>query len=184
LKPRISSCASRLTRPRPARTQVNTPQELGSLDLFVVPTGSFKLLYGLVILRHARRRLVSVDVSFIPTAQWIAGQVTDAFPWDEAPRYLIRDRDCAYGHAYTRRVRALAIRDGITITARPKGRRKTATKHWRRTRADPFAESWPPVESWLVAEPNITAKELMVRLTSSFPISIPRARNSGACSDA
>lgn len=65
---------------------------IASLDLFVVRTISFKLLYGLVILRHARRRLVRIGVTNNPTAEWIAGQVTDAFPWDEAPRHLIRDR--------------------------------------------------------------------------------------------
>jgi hypothetical protein len=67
-----------------------------------VRTVSFKLLYGLVILRHTRRRLVSIGVTSNPTAEWIAGQVTDAFPWDEAPRHLIRDRDGAFGSAYTR----------------------------------------------------------------------------------
>jgi transposase InsO family protein len=82
-----------------------------SLDLFVVRTISFKLLYGLVILRHARRRLVTIKVTSNPTAEWIAGQVTDAFPWDEAPRYLIRDRDGAFGPAYTGRIRAMRIRD-------------------------------------------------------------------------
>jgi hypothetical protein len=66
---------------------------IASLDLFVVRTISFKLLYGLVILRHARRRLVTISVTSNPTAAWIAGQVTDAFPWDEAPHHLIRDRD-------------------------------------------------------------------------------------------
>ena len=66
---------------------------IASIDLFVVRTISFKLLYGLVILRHARRRLVSINVTNNPTAEWIAGQVTDAFPRDEAPRHLIRDRD-------------------------------------------------------------------------------------------
>ena len=70
---------------------------IASIDLFVVRTISFKLLYGLVILRHARRRLVSISVTNNPTAEWIAGQVTDAFPWDEAPRHLIRDRDGAFG---------------------------------------------------------------------------------------
>ena len=74
-------------------------------------TISFKLLYGLVVLRHARRRLVTIGVTSNPTAEWIAGQVTDAFPWDEAPRHLIRDRDGAYGPAYTRRIRAMGIRD-------------------------------------------------------------------------
>ena len=84
---------------------------IASIDLFVVRTISFKLLYGLVILRHARRRLVSISVTSNPTAEWIAGQVTDAFPWDEAPRHLIRDRDGAFGPAYTRRIRAMGIRD-------------------------------------------------------------------------
>jgi transposase InsO family protein len=84
---------------------------IASLDLFVVRTISFKLLYGLVILRHARRRLVSISVTNNPTAQWIAGQVTDAFPWDEAPRHLLRDNDGVFGHAYTRRIRAMRIRD-------------------------------------------------------------------------
>ena len=60
---------------------------IASLDLFVVRTISFKLLYGLVILGHARRRLVTISITSNPTAEWIAGQVTDAFPWDEAPRH-------------------------------------------------------------------------------------------------
>ena len=92
---------------------------IASLDLFVVRTISFKLLYGLVILRHARRRLVSISVTSNPTAEWIAGQVTDAFPWDEAPRHLIRDRDGAFGSAYTRRIRAMEIRDHPTAPRSP-----------------------------------------------------------------
>jgi transposase InsO family protein len=84
---------------------------IASIDLFVVRTISFKLLYGLVILRRARRRLVTISVTNNPTAEWIAGQVTDAFPWDEAPRHLIRDRDRAFGPAFTRRIRAMGIRD-------------------------------------------------------------------------
>src|SRR6266436_4677627 len=92
---------------------------IASLDLFVVRTISFKLLYGLVILRHARRRLVTVNVTSTPTAEWIAGQVTDAFPWDEAPRHLIRDRDGAFGPAYTHRIRATGIRDHPTAPRSP-----------------------------------------------------------------
>jgi transposase InsO family protein len=84
---------------------------IASVDLFVVHTISFKLLYGLVILRHARRRLVRIAVTSNPTAEWIAGQVTEAFPWNEAPSHLIRDRDGAFGPAYTRRIRAMGIRD-------------------------------------------------------------------------
>jgi transposase InsO family protein len=92
---------------------------IASLDLFVVRTISFKLLYGLVILRHARRRLVTIAVTANPTDQWLAGQVTDAFPWDEAPRHLIRDRDSAFGPAYIRRVRAMRIRDHPTAPRSP-----------------------------------------------------------------
>jgi len=92
---------------------------IASLDLFVVRTISFKLLYGLVILRHARRRLVTIAVTANPTDQWLAGLVTDAFPWDEAPRHLIRDRDSAFGPAYIRRVRAMRIRDHPTAPRSP-----------------------------------------------------------------
>jgi len=92
---------------------------IASLDLFVVRTISFKRLYGLVILRHARRRLVTISVTSNPTAEWIAGQVTDAFPWDEAPRHLIRDRDGAFGPAYTHRIRAMGIRDHPTAPRSP-----------------------------------------------------------------
>jgi hypothetical protein len=84
---------------------------IASIDLFVVRTISFRLVYGLVILRHARRRVVRIAVTSNPTAEWIAGQVTEAFPWDEAPPHLIRDRDGAFGPAYTRRIRAMGIRD-------------------------------------------------------------------------
>ena len=77
----------------------------------MVRTVSFKLLYGLVILRHARRWLVTIGVTSNPTATWLAGQRTDTFPWDEAPRHLLRDRDGAFGPAYTQRIRAMGIRD-------------------------------------------------------------------------
>ena len=78
-----------------------------------------ELLYCLVILLHARRRLVAISVTSNPTAEWIASQVTDAFPWDEAPRHLIRDRDGAFGPAYTRRIRAMGIRDHPTAPRSP-----------------------------------------------------------------
>jgi transposase InsO family protein len=97
----------------------NHADGIASLDLFVVRTISFKLLYGLVILRHARRRLVAIGVTSNPTAEWIAGQVTDAFPWDEAPRYLIRDRDGVFGPAYTHRIRTMGIRDHPTASRSP-----------------------------------------------------------------
>jgi transposase InsO family protein len=81
------------------------------MDLFVVPTLSFGLLYGLVIVRLDRRELVWVGTTTNPTAEWIARQVTEAFPWDEAPRYLIRDQDGVYGAPVRRRPAAMYIRD-------------------------------------------------------------------------
>jgi transposase InsO family protein len=97
----------------------NNAVGIASIDLFLVRTISFRLRYGLVILRHARRRLVTINVTSNPTAEWIAGQVTDAFPWDEAPRQLIRDRDGAYGPTYSRRVCAMGIRDRPTAPRSP-----------------------------------------------------------------
>jgi transposase InsO family protein len=89
----------------------NQAAGIAAMDIFVVPTISFRLLYVLVILRHDRRRLVSVGVTAHPTAEWLARQVTEAFPWDEAPPYLLRDRDGAYGEVFKRRLRAMGIRD-------------------------------------------------------------------------
>jgi transposase InsO family protein len=73
----------------------------------------------LVILRHERRRLISLSVTANPTAEWIARQITDAFSWDEAPDYLIRDRDACYGHAVTKRLAATGIRDHPTAARSP-----------------------------------------------------------------
>src|SRR6266511_6147671 len=70
-----------------------------AVDLFVVPTIGFDLLYVLVIVRLERRDLVWINVTPNPTAEWMARQITEAFPWNEAPRYLIRDRDRVYGVA-------------------------------------------------------------------------------------
>jgi transposase InsO family protein len=88
----------------------HTPQ-MAAMDLFVVPTIGFVQLYVLVIVRLARRELAWNNVTRQPTAEWIAQQITEAFPWNEAPRYLIRDQDGIYGAAVTRRLRAMGIRD-------------------------------------------------------------------------
>ena len=120
-----STVARYMTRRRGQPPRVGRPScaiaPLGSRlsSLFVVRTISFKLRYGLVILRHACRRLVSVSVTNNPTSEWIASQVTDAFPWDEGPRHLIRDRDGAFGPTYTRRIRAMRIRDHPTAPSSP-----------------------------------------------------------------
>jgi transposase InsO family protein len=90
-----------------------------AMDFLIVPTASFKLLFVLVILRHQRRRLISLSVTTNPTAEWIAHQITEAFPWSEAPEHLIRDRDGSYGHAVTRRLAAMGIRDHPTAARSP-----------------------------------------------------------------
>jgi hypothetical protein len=91
---------------------------IAAMDFLVVPTIGFRLLYALVILRHDRRQIVSIGVTDHPTGQWVARQIADAFPWDEVPSYLIRDRDAAYGHAVRRRLQAMGIRDRPTAPDR------------------------------------------------------------------
>src|SRR6202140_5560927 len=84
-----------------------------------IPTIGFKLLYGFVIVRIDRRDLVWINVTTNPTAEWIARQITEAFPWDGAPGYMIRDRDRIYGSLVTRRLRTMGIRDKPTAPASP-----------------------------------------------------------------
>ena len=77
----------------------------------VVPTLTFDLLFVFLVLGHGRRRLLWFEVTRHPTAEWLARQITEAFPWVTAPAYLVRDNDRAYGHVFTSRVRAMGIRD-------------------------------------------------------------------------
>jgi transposase InsO family protein len=93
--------------------------DIAAMDLFVVPTIGFDLLYAFVIVRLDRRDLVWINVTTKPTAEWIARQITEAFPWNDAPKYLIRDRDCIYGVVVTRRLRAMGIRDKPIAPASP-----------------------------------------------------------------
>src|SRR6202045_4945570 len=97
----------------------NHAPEIPAMDLFVVPTIGFDLLYAFVIIRLGRRDLVWINVTANPTAEWVARQITEAFPWDEAPHYLIRDRDRIYGSVVTRRLRAMGIRNKPTAPASP-----------------------------------------------------------------
>ena len=97
----------------------NHAPDIAAMDLFVVPTIGFKLLYGFVIVRLSRRDLVWINVTTNPTAEWIAHQITEAFPRNEGPRYLVRDRDRIYGAVVTRRLRAMGIRDKPTAPASP-----------------------------------------------------------------
>jgi transposase InsO family protein len=89
----------------------NHANGIAAADLFVVPTIGFKLLYCLFILDHGRRKLVHHAVTAHPTAEWIAQQIVEAFPWDGAPEYFLRDHDAVYGEVVKRRLRGLGIRD-------------------------------------------------------------------------
>lgn len=90
-----------------------------SIDLFVVPTISFQLLYGLLILKHGRREIICLSATMHPSAEWISRQLTEAFGWEEGPCYLVRDRDSVYGEVFTRRLRAMGIRDRPTAPRSP-----------------------------------------------------------------
>jgi transposase InsO family protein len=89
----------------------NHANGIASMDLFLVPTISFRLLYGLLILRHSRRELLWLGVTAHPSAEWIARQLIEAYGWQQSPRFIIRDRDRVYGDAFLRRLRAMGIRD-------------------------------------------------------------------------
>jgi transposase InsO family protein len=97
----------------------NHAPDIAAIDLFVVRTIGFKLLYGLAIVHLERRRLVWTNVTTNPTSEWIARQITEAFPWDQAPSYLIRDRDSSYGGIVRKRIRAMGIRDRPTAARSP-----------------------------------------------------------------
>jgi transposase InsO family protein len=97
----------------------NHADGIAAMDLFVVPTISFRLLYGLLIMRHGRRQILWFGVTTHPTAEWIANQLTQACGWKQIPRYLIRDRDGAYGEMFMRRLRSIGIRDRPTSPRSP-----------------------------------------------------------------
>ena len=97
----------------------NHADGIAAMDLFVVPTISFRLLYGLLIVGHGRRQILWFGVTAHPTAEWIANQITEACAWEQAPRYLIRDRDGAYGEVFIRRLRSMGIRDRPTSPRSP-----------------------------------------------------------------
>src|SRR6202790_3173241 len=97
----------------------NHAPDIAAMDFFVVPTIGFDLLYAFVIVRIDRRDLVWINVTKNPTAEWVARQITEAFPWNEAPGYMIRDRDRIYGTIVTRRLHAMGIRDKPTSPASP-----------------------------------------------------------------
>ena len=120
-----TTVAKYMVRPRRPPSQgwktflQNHADGIASMDLFVVPTISFRVLYGFLILRHSRRDILWLGVTAHPSAEWIARQLTEAYGWQPTPRYIVRDRDCVYGDAFLRRLRAMGIRDRPTAARSP-----------------------------------------------------------------
>ncbi len=93
--------------------------DIAAIDFFVVSTVRFRLLYCLIVLRHDRRRVVHFNVTAHPTARWTAQQVIEAFPFNESPRFLIRDRDAIYGVDFRERVKHMGIEEVVIAYRSP-----------------------------------------------------------------
>jgi putative transposase len=97
----------------------NHMPDIAAIDFLVVATVSFRLLYCFVVLRHERRRVVHFNVTPYPTARWTGQQIAEAFPYDEAPRFLIRDRDGVYGRDFRERIKHLGIEEVVIAFRSP-----------------------------------------------------------------
>ena len=97
----------------------NHVPDLVSVDFFTVPTATFRVLFVFLVLRHDRRRIVHVNVTEHPTAAWTAQQIRNAFPWDTAPRFLLRDRDGTYGAAVRTCLEAMEIDEVLAAPRSP-----------------------------------------------------------------
>ena len=97
----------------------NHVKQLVSVDFFLVPTVSFRVLFVFLVLAHERRRVLLFNVTEHPTAEWTAEQLMQAFPWDTAPRYLIRDRDRIYSEAFRRQAASMDIGEVLTAPRSP-----------------------------------------------------------------
>lgn len=92
----------------------NHMPDMASIDFMVVPTIRFRMLYVFVVLSHVQRRVLHFNVTANPTAEWTAQQIVEAFPWDTAPKYLLRDRDSIYGEKFKERVHGMNIKNVMT----------------------------------------------------------------------
>ena len=97
----------------------NHVRDLVSIDFFTVPTVTFNVLFVFVVLAHDRRRVVHFNVTESPGARWTAQKIVEAFPWDTAPRFLLRDRDSTYGYEFTSRVDHMGIKQVKTAPRSP-----------------------------------------------------------------
>jgi transposase InsO family protein len=97
----------------------NHVKTMVSVDFFTVPTIRFQILYVFLVLAHERRRIVHFNVTAHPTAEWTAQQFREAFPWDTAPRYLLRDRDRIFGRNFVDQVKAMGIKQVLSAPRSP-----------------------------------------------------------------
>jgi transposase InsO family protein len=97
----------------------NHAEGIAAIDMFLVASASFRLLYVMIILAHDRRKIMRTAVTEHPTEAWLSRQVTEAFPWDTAPRYLLRDRDASYGAYFRKRIEVMGIKDVVTAPRSP-----------------------------------------------------------------
>ncbi|HEV8715651.1 MAG TPA: transposase [Candidatus Binatia bacterium] len=97
----------------------NHSKELVSIDFFTVPTITFHVLYVFLVLAHDRRRVIHFNVTAHPTAEWVSQQLVQAFPWDTAPRYLVRDRDAIYGERVRQQLKDMAVKEILTAPRCP-----------------------------------------------------------------
>jgi putative transposase len=118
----VSKYLARRTKP-PSQTWRtfldNHVQSIVSVDFFTVPTIRFQILYVFLVLAHERRRILHSAVTAHPTAEWTAHQLREAFPWDTAPRYLLRDRDRIFGQEFVEQVKAMGIRQVLSAPRSP-----------------------------------------------------------------
>jgi transposase InsO family protein len=97
----------------------NHVKNLVSVDFFTVPTVRFQVLYVFLVLAHDRRRILHFGVTAHPTPEWTAQQLREAFPWDTAPRYLLRDRDRIFGDAFSKQAQDMAIQEVLSAPRSP-----------------------------------------------------------------
>ena len=140
----------------------NHAEAIAAIDLCVVPTVTFDRLFAFLVVGHGRRQLLWFEVARHPTAEWLARQITEAFPWASAPGYLVRDNDQAYGHIFTARSERWGFGSG--------DQSRVALAKWDRRTADRDAASaW--ITSWSSARGICGVFLLPFR-----PITIGRAR--------
>ena len=121
-EPTVAKYMVRLRRP-PSQTWrtflENHAKSMASVDFFTVPTIRFQILYVFLVLAHDRRRILHFGVTAHPTAEWTAQQLREAFPWDSAPRYLLRDRDQIFGKDFVDQVKAMGIKQVLSAPRSP-----------------------------------------------------------------